>query len=305
MSNESPPWRHADVSVTLELARDLVTSVAPFLSNVVYLHEGWDSRVFLGDGEWIFRFPKHKASAFRLGAEIALLPKLAPRLLPVAIPHFEIIGQPSEQYPYSFVGYRKLPGEPIFLREDAEPIEVCTIAADLGRLCAAMHSFPESDAIAAGIRRSDDDASHMDRAISALDNARSAWTDVPEILRERLVLLLQDVPAVFTGAPVLCHADIAPEHLLTNKAGDRLSGLIDFGDLMLGDPASDLSGAMLLGGAQALEAALRNYTRPLDTEAFLRARFYAACRIADDLAYGVGDARPVYVRAALRALEWL
>ncbi|HRI67331.1 MAG TPA: hypothetical protein PK156_23975, partial [Polyangium sp.] len=74
MSGESKPWQHADVSVTLDLVRNLLIDVAPFLRDIVYLHEGWDSRVFLGDGEWIVRITKHAASAARLGAEIALLP---------------------------------------------------------------------------------------------------------------------------------------------------------------------------------------------------------------------------------------
>jgi aminoglycoside phosphotransferase (APT) family kinase protein len=138
-----------------------------------------------------------------------------------------------------------------------------------------------------------------------MERLRPVWAAVPEAPRARLAAVLADVPQTYTGSPVLCHADIAPEHLLADATGAQFLGLIDFGDLMLSDPASDLAGAYLLGGARALESALREYPHAPDAGLFGRARFFAACRIADDLAYGLGDGRPTYVRAALRALDWL
>ena len=65
-------------------------------------------------------------------------------------------------------------------------------------------------------------------------------------------MVLDEVPPRFGGAPVLCHGDIAPEHILVDEAGGRVLGLIDFGDLLVGDPAIDLAGVCYLGGDAAL-----------------------------------------------------
>lgn len=305
MSEQSKPWQRADVDVTDDLVRTLLGEQAPGLGEIRYLHEGWDSRAFLVGEAWIFRFPKRAASAARLRCEIALLPLLADRLLPVAIPRFEHIGRPAAGYPYPFVGYRKLPGSPIFARPEGAPLATDTIAGQLGRFCGALHASPQAEAAAAGVTRC---AWYTDLAAlsaTALARLREVWEAVPAPDRERLAAVLADVPAAYAGEPVLCHADLAPEHLLSAEDGGSLLGVIDFGDLLLGDPAIDLSGAYLLGGAAALDAALRAYPFAVDAGLLGRARLLAACRIADDLIYGVQDGRPVYLRAALRALQQL
>ena len=42
--------------------------------------------------------------------------------------------------------------------------------------------------------------------------------------------------------PVIVHGDLVPEHVLLNEPAERLAGIIDFGDVALGDPAQDFSG---------------------------------------------------------------
>lgn len=45
------------------------------------------------------------------------------------------------------------------------------------------------------------------------------------------------------GCPfVLTHHDLAPEHILITPDGTRIAGVIDWGDLALGDPALDFAG---------------------------------------------------------------
>lgn len=305
MSDESKPWQRADVDVTDDLVRALLSAQAPGVGEPVFLHEGWDSRAFLVGGTWIFRFPKRAACAERLRCEIALLPRLAPLLLPVAIPGFEHIGHPALGYPYPFVGYRKLPGEPIVFRSDEAPLQAGAIAAQVGRLCGALHAFPRQEAATAGIVARDWYADLSALAANAAERLRSVAAQVPTVAQEHLNMVLTDVPAGYGGPPVLCHADLAPEHLLVDEAGERLLGLIDFGDLLLGDPAVDLVGAHLLGGSLAVKEALAHYRHPTDPGLPARTRLLAACRIADDLAYGLQDQRPVYLRAAFRALRSL
>ena len=75
----------------------------------------------------------------------------------------------------------------------------------------------------------------------------------------------------WTGAPVWIHADLAPGNLLT--AAGRLSAVIDFGALGVGDPACDLIPAWNL-----LPAAVRSDFRAalgVDDATWARGRGWA------------------------------
>jgi aminoglycoside 2''-phosphotransferase len=44
-------------------------------------------------------------------------------------------------------------------------------------------------------------------------------------------------PALHAYHPALLHGDLSPDHILDDATADRLTGIIDFGDACLGDPA--------------------------------------------------------------------
>jgi aminoglycoside 2''-phosphotransferase len=48
-------------------------------------------------------------------------------------------------------------------------------------------------------------------------------------------------PYNFSNSPRLLYADFAPEHILYDRDDDEISGIIDWGDLAIGDPDYDLT----------------------------------------------------------------
>ena len=77
-------------------------------------------------------------------------------------------------------------------------------------------------------------------------------------------------------APVWLHGDLHPVNILVHDG--RVSGVIDFGDITSGDPATDLAVAwMLLPVAchDAFRAAYRDAGGPLDDPLWARARGWA------------------------------
>ncbi len=70
---------------------------------------GWDNLVLEVNDELIFRFPMREDAAERQQQEIRLLPHLVPKLS-TPIPRFEYIGRGDGDYPFPFIGYRKLHG---------------------------------------------------------------------------------------------------------------------------------------------------------------------------------------------------
>src|SRR5258708_4614412 len=104
------PWG-MDGELTAETVRAIIQRQFPALAalRVAYLHAGWDNGLYEAGG-CPLGFPKRADVEPSLAVELALLPLLEARL-PVAVPRFELRGEPSELFPRRFAGYRKLPGE--------------------------------------------------------------------------------------------------------------------------------------------------------------------------------------------------
>jgi hypothetical protein len=75
------------------------------------LGEGMDNRAVLIADKFVFRFPKHPEAAERLLREVALLPRIAPRL-DLPIPHIKYVGQQASTG-YAFTGHQLIRGVPL------------------------------------------------------------------------------------------------------------------------------------------------------------------------------------------------
>jgi aminoglycoside phosphotransferase (APT) family kinase protein len=288
------PWFRADVTVDEALAAALIAEQFPALAGARprLLDEGWGSRAFTVGAEWLFRFPKIRPADGGLAVEIRLLPLLAPRL-PVAIPRFEHIGGPVAAYPFRFVGYRPLPGEEVQAVWPA--VDSVQLGRSLGRVLRELHRFPVDEAARAGVER---DGWRLDLT-TRWPTAQPFLERLEPDERARLAPIAAP-PASYAGPVRLVHGDIMPNHVLVDATG--LSGLIDWGDVALGDPAADLAGVLYVAGPAALSACLAGYDLPLDPGALERARFYVRYAAAMDLAWGRATGRDLVAAAALRAI---
>jgi aminoglycoside phosphotransferase (APT) family kinase protein len=100
--------------------------------------------------------------------------------------------------------------------------------------------------------------------------ASGTWAGDPEV--DALLARAADLDAA-AGTPVLVHGDLHARHLLVGAAG-RATGVVDWGDLCLADPAVDLSLGFAAFSGRAREAFLAAYG-PVDAERELRARALA------------------------------
>jgi aminoglycoside phosphotransferase (APT) family kinase protein len=113
-----------------------------------------------------------------------------------------------------------------------------------------------------------------------------------------LLRVVRAAPPPAATEQVLAHADLGAEHLLAVEG--RLTGVIDWSDAAVTDPALDFARLYRDFGPAFLDAALNAYRR--SWPAFRRRiTFFARCAALEDLAYG----HPTYARAARRSLTWL
>jgi aminoglycoside 2''-phosphotransferase len=280
--------------------RALVSAAFPALTvnTFRFLAEGWDSTVWEVNGALVFRFPKRAEVAAWLRTEIALLPALAP-VLPVPIPRFDYIGEPSASYPYPFVGYPKLSGVPL---SSAHPglVRADRLAGQIGALLTALHRFPVARARACGVEEHSARA-WRDQYPAFLREIRTLYPRMTAAERERTERLfgayLNDAAhARFT--PVLLHQDLGGDHLLLDARTGDLAGVIDWGDVTMGDPAQDFCGLP----PDWLRALLTNYGGHVDATFAARVAFYRALGPYHLLRFGLRTGGEPFIARGLAAL---
>jgi aminoglycoside phosphotransferase (APT) family kinase protein len=192
---------------------------------------------------------------------------------------------------------RKLPGTSLLDVPSPEPAQV---ADQLGGLLEAIHGVP-ADALA-GLGEPDrypltsyrSDAAESMPTIAALLNADQ---------RAMVETFLARAPPPEPTDLVFSHNDLGAEHLLADEDRVTLTGVIDWSDAAIDDPALDLGRILRDLGPGPAARALASLRHEATTEIMARAVFHARCALLEDLAYGrtTGDHR--YTNAALDNLE--
>ncbi|GAB0101213.1 hypothetical protein JMUB6875_01770 [Nocardia sp. JMUB6875] len=193
----------------------------------------------LVDG-WVERRPRRPEIEAQLLRETRLLPWLAPRLpLPVPVP-VVVTEAPL------VVRHTVIPGEPI---DDYTPEDGVAI----GRFLRTLHDTPPDEAIRLGLPGADH--THRERAWADTRCRREVLPLLPDSLTAGAVALLDAILAA--PADTVVHADLGPDHVLAENG--RVSGIIDFGDAHLGDPAIDFAWALFGTPAEFADAAAQTY----------------------------------------------
>jgi aminoglycoside phosphotransferase (APT) family kinase protein len=278
----------ADVELSPEGAAGMIERQFPALAPVRLeaLGTGWDNAAFLVNGRFVFRFPRRQIAIGLLEQEVRVLPLLAPHLpLPIPVPTFA--GAPDSGYPYPFAGCPYIPGTTACRLAWSETARARN-AAPLGRFLAALHRIPISEETHSWARR--DEIGHEEaparERLRALAPALGGL-DV-EALADR-VEQLAEAPA-WAGPTCWVHGDLYARHLLVDDQR-CLCGVIDWGDVHLGEPALDLMIAFSFL-PPAARVAFREAYGPIDATAWDRARNRALHYGMSLLEYGaeVGDA---------------
>ena len=215
----------------------------------------------------VVRVPRRRVGVRLLEHELRWLPELAPGLpLPVPVPLRS--GRPGLGYPWCWAVCPYLPGELA-----AAVVLPDTVAAgqQLGRFLTALHRPAPRDAPENAFR-----GVPLSRRAALAEESLDRIDDrgVRRRLAVRWSRALQTPP--WPGPPVWLHGDLHPANLLVLHG--RLSGVLDFGDLTAGDPATDLAaGWMLLdaAGREALRATARPAGAAVDAATWRRAEGWA------------------------------
>ena len=281
---------HTDVSL---VGRLLASQFPPWagLSLKPLLPWGTDNALYrLGD-DMVVRLPRIERANGTLKRERQWLPRLAPHL-PLAVPVPLAEGMPAEDYPFEWSIYRWLEGEPATTHRIAD---LAQAAADLAEFVAALQQLDPTDGPGPDKYNAFRGVplAMRDEPVRASIASLSATIDVGAVTAAWEAALR--APG-WERPPVWIHGDLDSRNLLVERG--RLSAVIDFGCLGVGDPACEVMVAWKM-----LTADTRDIFRvelSVDEATWARSRGWALSQALIALSYYTLETYPVLVREAER-----
>lgn len=221
------------------------------------------------------RFPR-RADAATLFEKESRAHRLVAGVLPegITIPRVERVAAPVLAFPYPFAAHRFIPGVPA---DEVRPALLPSLARQIAATLGAIHAVPERDARNAGITEPDFDeegARHwINEGLNALPTLRGSQPLV-DAAANWVMRTPFPLPR-YSGPRRLIHQDLSPEHILVNPATGVLTGILDWTDTILGDPARDFVFLVAWRGWSFTEAVLGAYPHTVDAGFRDRLRFMA------------------------------
>ncbi|TCO64714.1 aminoglycoside phosphotransferase family protein [Actinocrispum wychmicini] len=288
----------AELRFEQDLVRALLAEQHPDLADLEIrdVAGGWDNQQWRLGTELAVRLPRTERAPALLRTEQKWLPVLAERLpLPTPIP--VRVGEPSPLFEHTWTITRWVEGEPA----DYAPITRADAAGTLAGFLKALHQQAPAEAPAnpargiplTGMQDGFTSSLAVIAGDTSADAAREIW--------EKAVA----APA-WHEAPTWLHGDLHPANVIVREG--TLAGVIDFGEMCAGDPATDLSAAWILLPAGAASRFFGTY-KDADEATIARARGWAVLRalhlisVGRNGRLGLPGGKPTWEPAGRAALE--
>jgi aminoglycoside phosphotransferase (APT) family kinase protein len=226
----------------------------------------------LGD-ELSLRLPRRDGPTEPSGKELEWLPRMAP-LLPLEIPVPVAQGRPTSEYPWYWEVHTWVEGSTAAV----EAIDAIQAARDLAAFVAALQQVdPAGAPPGRGIPLAERDE-EIRYWLARFDRAPAVTAEWERAL----------AAPPWDGPPVWHHGDLDVRNWLVRD--ERISGVIDWGSMGVGDPACDVMVAWKLHSSAARDAFRE--ALPTDDATWERARGWVLSQAVAALAYYTPENNP-------------
>jgi aminoglycoside phosphotransferase (APT) family kinase protein len=288
---------HADeLAIDAALVRRLLATQCPQWAGLPLApvpSAGTDNALYRLGADMVVRLPRIHWAVGQAAKEQRWLPRLASHL-PLAIPQPLALGEPGAGYPWQWAVHRWIAGENATAEHIADPRQA---ALDLAHFIAALQRID-----AAGWPPPGPDDSYRGEPLTRRDApTRAAINALRAVIDADAATAVWDAAiaaAAWPSPPVWLHGDLQAGNLLAVQG--RLSAVIDFGCLGVGDPACDVMAAWLYLGADTRD--LFRAALHVDDATWARARGWALSVGLIALPY-YRETNPVLAGIARRAID--
>lgn len=240
------------------------------------LGAGWDNVAYAVGSDAVLRVSKVADEAERglvVRRDVALL-ELVGAHLSTAVPRVLAVDEEAGALLLS-----RVPGVPV---EQAHRVDVPRLGAALGEQVALLQTIDLAAARSA-LSGLGDPAPTIDAAV--IEDHLATTRDVLDAHLANSLTASLNRALPIPDRITLCHNDLGDEHILVDSRG-RLSGILDWSDAVIGDPALDLA-LIRFDLGRAAAAAFRAAYRPIDRDLADRSLRHAARAGLQGLAWRV------------------
>lgn len=256
-----------------ENIRQIITHEFPGfdISAIKKIGEGENSKAFLINDDYIFRFPKRDEVKQHFKKEIEVLPKIRSQLN-LEIPHFNFISKEI-----NFVGHKNIPGKfltPKLYNSLKQEYKI-ELQKTLVLFLTQLHNIDLkilSDCDLEIMNYREEYSGNLEMANALI------YPNISVKDRDIITLLFTNYlsnPDYFQYMPRLIHNDFSVDHILFKNESNKLSGIIDFGDIAIGDPDYDFMYLLDSFGQQFISQILTFYTREIHKYFFEKIYFFS------------------------------
>jgi len=285
---------HALVMVNNQFPELQAQTIKPF-------GQGWDNTVFLINDEFVFRFPRREISAALLMHEVTALPYVAPRVsLQVPMPQW--VGKPSSDYPWHFAGYRLLPGMTAD-RANLSDEQRAQLAQPIASFLVNLHSISIKET--ALPTQPVFHRLSLDYLVPTITTSleKMETLNLLKNKNELYCIVAQAHTLRLPESNTLVHGDLYGRHMLLNDNA-QLTGIIDWGDVQIGDIALDLTIAHTFLPPTAHDSFKKTYGL-IDDQTWLLARLRALHHSLLMVLYGHDTGDHILLGQTLRSLDYI
>lgn len=225
------PIPPAEVAVDADLVSRLLAQQHPQLAGlpVSFLNNGWDNFMFRLGEDLLVRLPRRQMGAELMQKELRYVPEIAPRLpLPVSVPLYA--GEPGCGYPWHWSITPWIPGT----SADKTPPTRQSLSL-WTQFLQGLHTEAPIEGPRnsyRGVPLATRDEAFMERLQHLRDRKLAPYAEIYSLWQQGL-----DADPAFI--PCWLHGDLHPLNIVCDQG--KIVGVIDWGDLCIGDVATDLA----------------------------------------------------------------
>ncbi|WP_342341470.1 HAD-IA family hydrolase [Halobacillus kuroshimensis] len=246
---------------------------------------GQNNDVYLINGKYVFRFPKYKEGVQKLIQETRVLDHIQGKL-PLSIPEPAYRFLDDQEPENAFAGVRWIEGEPLW-PEDMERLEESLqkhIAGQLSSFLCRLHNIP-TERRTVEKTTAEQIKADLETLYADIQHRLFPFMCGPSTIEVKDTFEAFFEQERFTFSTTLIHGDFGPSNLLWDKKSRQVTGVIDFGETGIGDPAYDFAGLLSGYGEAFVKEALSLY--PGGAQMFERAHFYQQTFALQEALYGL------------------